>query len=165
MSFRRESIFVIAKATPTPVKTVTPTSNGKSVGLLPQPEKIMSETMLELSAKILISALIMLAALGIGLYLRRRLVHYLKKSVLDRWITETLGIVLILAPLAIGGIISLSVWNNLATFFDGLNEKHGIDVYQVGEQLLVTILLIALGIGTARTIESLTMPGLSEKRL
>jgi small-conductance mechanosensitive channel len=165
MSFRRGSIFAIAKATLTPEQTVTPTSTVKSVGLLPRPEKIVSATMLELSAKILISALIMLVVLSIGIYLRRRLVHYLKKSVLDRWITETLGIVLILVPLTIGGIIALSVWRNLASFFEELSKEHGIDVYQISEQLLATILLIALGIGIARTIESLTLRGLSERHI
>jgi small-conductance mechanosensitive channel len=85
--------------------------------------------------------------------------------VLDRWITETLGIVIILMLQVIGGIIALSVWRNLVSFFDELNTKHGIDVYQVSEQLLATILLIALGIGIARTIESLTLRGLGEKRI
>jgi small-conductance mechanosensitive channel len=165
MSFSRECFFAIVRATPTALQTVTPTSTVKSVGLLPHPQKIVSATMLNLSAKILISALIMLTALGIGLYLRRRLVHYLKKSVLDRWITETLGIVIILMLQVIGGIIALSVWRNLVSFFDELNTKHGIDVYQVSEQLLATILLIALGIGIARTIESLTLRGLGEKRI
>src|SRR5579859_7981963 len=143
MSFRRECIFAIAKATPAPVQTVTPTSIAKSIGLLPQPEKIVSATMLDLSAKILISALIMLVTLGIGLYVRRRLVSYLKKSVLDHWLTETLGIVTILLLLMLGGIIALSVWRNLVSFFDELNAKHGIDIYQVSEQLFATILLIA----------------------
>src|SRR5271169_891976 len=105
MAFRTDSIVAIVKATPTPVQTVTHISTVKSVGLLPQPEKILSAATLNLSAKILISTLIMLAALSIGLYLRRRLVHYLKKSVLDHWITETLGIVTLLVPLTIGGII------------------------------------------------------------
>lgn len=165
MSFHRERIFAIAKATPTPVQTVKPTSIIKSVGLLPKPEKIVSATTLDLSARILISTLIILATLGIGLYLRRRLVNYLKKSVLDRWITETLGLVIILVLLVIGGIIALSVWSDLVSFFNDLSAKHGIDIYQIGEQFLGTILLIALGIGTARTIEGLTLRGLSEKRL
>src|SRR5262249_17109224 len=157
MLFHRESIFVIVKVTPTVVQTVRSTSTAKSAGLLPQPEKIVSATMLDLSAKILISALIMLMALGIGLYLRRRLVGYLKNSVLDRWITETLGAVIILVLLVAGGITALSVWRNLVSFFNDLSTKHGIDVYRVGEQLLATILLIALGIGIARTVESLTL--------
>jgi small-conductance mechanosensitive channel len=163
MSFHTDSISATAKATL--VQTATSTSITKPVGLLPQPQKMVSATMLDLSAKILISALIMLVALGIGLYLRRRLVSYLKKSVLDRWITETLGIVMILVPLTLGGIIALSVWRNLVSFFDELSTNHGIDVYQVSEQLLATILLIALGIGIARTAESLTLRGLSEKRI
>ena len=84
---------------------------------------------------------------------------------LDHWIIETLGILIILVPLAIGGIITLSVWRNLGAFFDELSTKHGIDIYQTGEQLLVTILLIIFGIGIARTIQKLTLRGLSEKRI
>jgi small-conductance mechanosensitive channel len=115
--------------------------------------------------KILISVLIMLVALGVGLYLRRRLVRYFKKSVLDNWITQTLGILVTLLPVVIGGIIALGVGRNLDTFLSDLSSKHGIDLYSLGGQLLVTILLITFGIGVARTLQSLILRGLSERRI
>jgi small-conductance mechanosensitive channel len=155
MSFYIDTLFTIA----------TPTPTTQSIGLLPRPEKMVPATTLDLSAKILITVPIMLVALGIGLYLRRRLVRSLKKGVLDRWIIETLGVLIILAPLIIGGIAALSVWRDLGSFFNDLSTKHGIDVYQIGEQFLATILLFAFGIGVARTIQSLMLRGLNEKRI
>jgi small-conductance mechanosensitive channel len=119
----------------------------------------------ELGIKIIISVLIMLIPLGLGLYLRHSLVRYLKQSVVDRWITETLGSLIIMLSLAIGGVITLSIWNNVATFFNELSTKYNINLYQTSKQLLVTALLIAFGIGIARTIESLTLRGLGEKHI
>jgi small-conductance mechanosensitive channel len=181
MSFRIYTLFTIATSTPintatstvtvtptstaTPVGTITPTSTAQYVGILPSPEKIMSPTTLDLSAKIVISVLIMLVALGIGLYLRSRLVRSLKKGVLDRWIVETLGLLIILVPLIIGGIAALSVWRDLGSFFNELNTQHGINVYVIGEQFLETILLLAFGVGVARTVQNLTLRGLNEKRI
>jgi small-conductance mechanosensitive channel len=115
--------------------------------------------------KIIISVLVILIPFGVGFYLRRRLVHYLKNSVLDRWITETLGFLIILVSLVIGGTVTLSVWNNIGPFLSELSAKHEIDLYQTGKQLLVTALLITFGIGIARTIQSLTLRGLGEKHI
>ena len=75
LAFRIDSIFAIAKATPTQVRTVTSILTTPSVGWLPKPEKIVPTTTLDLCIKILVSVLIMLIPLGIGLYSRRRLVR------------------------------------------------------------------------------------------
>lgn len=152
MSFRIHGLSAIAKATPIPVRTLIST-------------QIVPTTMFDLSAKIVISVLVMLTVLGVGLYLRRRLGGYLQKSVLDHWITETLGLLIILILLTIGGLFTLSVWSNLGSFFNELSTKHGIDIYQIGEQFLATILIIVFGIGIARTLRSLTLHGLGEKRV
>jgi small-conductance mechanosensitive channel len=70
-----------------------------------------------------------------------------------------------MVPLIIGGIIALSVWQDVGSFFNDLSTKHGIDVYQIGAQLIESILLLAFGIGIARTIQSLTLRNLNEKRI
>ena len=49
-----------------------------------------------------LSIAMILASLGLGFLLRRLLVNSLKKTVLDNWITQTLGVVVIAVPLILG---------------------------------------------------------------
>src|SRR5437867_11219553 len=52
---------------------------------------------------IFLVVLIALIAIAIGLLLRRLLVQRLKKTVLDKWLIQTLGIVIILPPVILAG--------------------------------------------------------------
>lgn len=115
---------------------------------------------------ILISILIILAALGLGLWLRSRLVHRLSKTVLDNWIIQTFGIVVLLLPLIIGGSAVLAIWSS-DTLFGYVKTALGTtgEITTLSGRLVSTLLLIAFGIGIARTVRNLTVRGLSEKRI
>src|SRR5271157_3105258 len=73
--------------TVTPITTATtggatPSPTSQLHGPLPSPEQIIPTTTLNFTAQILISIIIMLVALATGFYLRRRLLAYLKKTIL-----------------------------------------------------------------------------------
>lgn len=113
-------------------------------------------------------------ALGIGLLLRRKLVERLKKTVLDNWIIQTLGILVILPSLIVATPIALFIsdWgtSTLAKLLGSLGNSFN-DAFRavnpaafVGN-LIQTILLIALGLGVARTIRALTVRSLGESRI
>ncbi len=113
-------------------------------------------------------------ALGVGLILRRLLVHRLKKTVLDNWLIQTFGVIVTLIPLIITGIGIPLIWNPLLIVYYWLRLKQyfgianvsvegaGIDI---GGKLIMTALLISLGIGVARTIQRLTVRNLGENRI
>ncbi|HTK09764.1 MAG TPA: mechanosensitive ion channel domain-containing protein [Ktedonobacteraceae bacterium] len=111
-------------------------------------------------------------ALGliIGLILRRKILQRLKKTVLDAWLIQTLGILAILPTLILAcitlpiilrwGSLTLDQLANQATEFIFNAEFPDLLRNTVG-----TIILVALGVGSARTAQVLTIRGLSEKRI
>ncbi|WP_126580899.1 mechanosensitive ion channel family protein [Tengunoibacter tsumagoiensis] len=115
---------------------------------------------------IVLSVGVIIAALIIGLYLRRRLVQLLKKTVLDESISQILGGLIVLLPLALGSVIALAVWRNdllgIVADFLHLNPK---DVPGLLGNIVATFLLAGLGVGLARTVKNLTIRGLSENRI
>lgn len=115
--------------------------------------------------------LTIVVALGIGLLLRRKLVTRLKKTVLDNWIIQTLGVLIILPPLIIAAPIALiiSSWGTEALvklYYNLSNSFH--DAFKVVNltnfvwNILQTALLLALGIGVARTMRAVTIRSLGE---
>jgi small-conductance mechanosensitive channel len=120
----------------------------------------VSEKMLDMLGKIALSVATMALALVIGLYLRRQLTRRLAKTILDNWIIQTLGALAFFLPLILGGIVALAIWNNLPTIIDSLNDKAHINLYQIALQLIETLILIALGIGVARTLRKQIVNGL-----
>lgn len=124
--------------------------------------------------QIILIILTIVVALGIGLLLRRKLVVRLKKTVLDNWIIQTLGVLVILPPLIIATPIALiiSSWgtkalidlfNSLSSSFD--DAFKAVNVTSFVWNLFQTALLIALGIGLARTIRAITIRSLGENRI
>src|SRR5581483_2703227 len=118
----------------------------------------------------LLIILTIVVALGIGLLLRRKLVERLKKTVLDNWIIQTLGILIILPTLIIAAPIALLITNwgtgilgDLAKSFSETFKPQ--DVKNFVWNLIQTILLIALGLGVARTIRAVTVRSLGESRI
>ncbi len=126
--------------------------------------------MTDIVLRILLSLLIVLVALGIGFLLRRLLVRRLKKTVLDNWLIQTLGILVIFPPLVIAVAASpiIIAWNiNLindiwAKITQILHIQNGSDLVQ---NLFWTVIIIALGIGTARTVMKLVIGRLGEQRI
>ena len=109
-------------------------------------------------------------ALGIGLALRGVLVRRLKKTVLDNWVIQTLGVLVTLLPLIIAAFGIPLIWNpSLIFFYWGvLKQQFGVENISFRDitfKLLGTILLIVLGIGIARTIQRLTIRNLMENRI
>ena len=68
--------------------------------------------MTDLTTQIIIIVVSLLVALGVGLLLRYLLVRRLKKTVLDNWLIQIFGFLIIIPPVIVGII--------LAAFFIGI---------------------------------------------
>lgn len=121
----------------------------------------LSDDTVAMIVKIAFSALALVIALASGLLLRRLLVRRLAKTILDNWVTQTLGVLVILPPLLIGGVVALATWRNLPTVISDLSRQYNIDFYTFIKQLISTLILIALGIGIARTLKKQVISGLA----
>jgi small conductance mechanosensitive channel len=129
-------------------------------------------TIIEHNLRIILSILLMLVGLVVGLILRRLLVRRLKKTVLDDWLVQTLGVVPVLLPLIIAlagsaGILTNSV-KQLLDLWQQISVTTGTkpqDVYNFVKELLLSLLIIILAIGVARTLSKLTLRGIGENRL
>jgi small-conductance mechanosensitive channel len=122
--------------------------------------------------RILLIILIILFALAIGLWLRSKLIGRLKKTVLDAWIVQTLGILVIIPSLIVAALIvpiiytwSIDILSQMgASFLEAFNLRQ-VNPYTLLWNLAKTALLIALGVGAARTIRAVTIRGLGENRI
>lgn len=121
----------------------------------------------EFTIRLISSILIVLIGLIVGLLLRRWLIRRLRKTVLDEWLTQTLGVIIVLPPLLIAAIGSsgiatngldmlIAIWQKLNTF---------IDLTYITRNSLWTLLIIVLSIGIARTLSKLVTRGLNDNRL
>lgn len=126
----------------------------------------------EITIRIILSILVGLAGLVIGLLLRRLLLRRLRKTVLDGWLAETLGIIVVLPPLIIAAAGSttivtnglnllLQVWHTVSKF-TGIGRQ---DLFHGGENIFWTLLIILLAFGVARTFSKLIMHGISTNRI
>jgi small-conductance mechanosensitive channel len=117
---------------------------------------------------IVLTVLTVLIAVAIGLILRRLLVGRLKKTVLDNWLIQTLGVIIVFVPLILSvPVIFVILDNNL---FGSLWAKiqaqiHVQDITAISWNLVETVLIIALGIGIARTLVTLAVRGMGENRV
>ncbi len=114
---------------------------------------------------IVLSSSALLVALALGLFLRRICTRRLEKTILDKWAVQTLGVLVIIPPLLVGGIIALAIWNNLFSLIANLKASYHIDIYAIGLAFAETLILIALSIGFARTAKTVTIRILGERRL
>jgi small-conductance mechanosensitive channel len=108
--------------------------------------------------------------LVIGLILRRKLTHRLKKTVLDAWLIQTLGVLTVFPTLILSGIALPIIlqWGSLK--LDQLVNQITLFIFGAAFPNLLrntigTIIIVSLGIGTARTAQLLIIRGLSEKRI
>lgn len=121
----------------------------------------------ELTLRIIFSVAIVLAGLGFGLWLRRLLVRRLAATVLDNWLVQVLGVIAVLPPLLVAagassGIVTNGV-NLLMAFLQYLGNT--IDIGILVKNILLSLLIVVLAIGVARTFTKLTMRGAAERRL
>ncbi len=125
---------------------------------------------ISLTVRIILIVLTILLALVIGLFLRRRLVRYLSNTVLDAWIVQALGI-LVVFPSLILAIIAIPViydWNitTLSGWWESIKGTITIhDITNFSVSFVETLLFITIGIGVARTAQNLTIRGLSERHI
>ncbi len=118
----------------------------------------MADTM-SLTVRIILIVVTLLVALTLGLLFRRLLVRRLKKTVLDNWIIQTLGIVIVLPTVIIAAFASPLIWDPTLILIDWYkitDQKNFPNLSQLILNLVYTLLLIGLGIGIARTVRTLT---------
>src|SRR5579859_5914853 len=110
---------------------------------------------------IVLSSLAILTAIVIGLLLRRLLVRRLRKTVLDNWAIQTLGLLVIVLLLIPGIIGAVAIWSQdlIYQIWYALSPKSPSAITNIILPVLwnifQTLLLIGLGIGIARTIKNL----------
>lgn len=126
-------------------------------------------TMVDQWLRIVLTVLVILVALLLGLLLRRALVKRLKKNTdLDAWLVQTLGVLVVIPTLLIAGIATpiILAWSidNLNTLWLSIKFDRQT-ILSISGNTIETALLIALGLGIARTARNLTMRGLETNRI
>lgn len=109
-----------------------------------------------------------LVALGIGLVLRRLVVRKLRNSVLDKWLIQTLGILVIVPLLVLAIAIAPVIWDNtlLVKLWENFKNQLGLQsVTQLVWNVVESLLILAIGIGIARTLMRLSIRGLGESHI
>ena len=126
--------------------------------------------MFDTVTRIGLTVLTILIALGIGLLLRRAVVRGLKKTVLDNWLIQTLGILVILPLLIVAALASpiIITWNFnllytvLRQAFPGVGLA---DLQAFAVHFIWTVLILVLAYGVARTLMRITIRSLGESRI
>lgn len=126
--------------------------------------------MFDTVTRIGLTVLTILVALGIGLLLRRAVVRGLKNSVLDNWLVQTLGILVILPLLIVAALASpiIITWdiNILNTVLQKTFPGVGLpDLKNFVLNLIWTLFIVVLAYGVARTLMRITIRGLGESHL
>src|SRR5258708_40053312 len=108
------------------------------------------------SYQIIFSVLIILVALGIGLFLRRILVRRLHKTVLDNWLIQLLGALVVIPPLIVGFVLLPFIGvgaSVVSQFWQSIVAAFQVkDIPTLIWNLVKSILLILLAIGVGRTL-------------
>ncbi|HKV02761.1 MAG TPA: mechanosensitive ion channel family protein [Ktedonobacteraceae bacterium] len=121
------------------------------------------------SYQIIFSVLIILIALGIGLFLRRILVHRLHKTVLDNWLIQLLGALVVIPPLIVGFVLLPFVGvgaSEVSQFWQSIVAAFQVkDIPTLIWNLVKSILLILLAIGVGRTLMRLVTRGMAKSRM
>jgi small-conductance mechanosensitive channel len=123
--------------------------------------------MFDTAARIGLTILTILIALGIGLLLRRVVVRSLKNSVLDNWLVQTLGVLVILPLLIVAALASpiIITWDVKVLNVVLQRIFPGIDVKNIISNILWTLLIVVLALGIARTLMRVTIRSLGERRI
>jgi len=124
----------------------------------------------QLTIQIIISVLTILIALGLGLYFRLLLVRRLKKTVLDNWLIQLFGALVVILPVILGIVLALSI-SGLGTaaskFLDGWLQDafSGKGLPGFIGNLIKSLLLILLAIGVGRTLTKVVTRGIAKSVL
>jgi len=123
---------------------------------------------MNITQRIVLTVLTVLIAVAIGLILRYLLVRRLKKTVLDNWLVQTLGVFVIFVPLILSiPVVFVILDSNLfgSLWAALLAQIHVQDITAISWSLIETVLIIALGVGVARTLVALVVRGMGENRI
>jgi small conductance mechanosensitive channel len=110
--------------------------------------------MIDQTQQIIIIVVTLLIALGVGLFLRYLLVRRLKKTVLDDWLIQILGFLIIILPVIVGIIVVPLVFG---IHLDSLQNVLP-DIFKINNlgnlvwNLALSALIILLAIGVGRTL-------------
>ncbi|HCI82336.1 MAG TPA: hypothetical protein DHW02_21895 [Ktedonobacter sp.] len=117
--------------------------------------------------KIVFTLITLVVMLAIGLILRRFLVRRLQKTVLDNWMIQTLGVIVTLIPFILAGFGIPLIWQPslINQYWISIQKQAAQHLNDLTVNLLTTILLIALGIGVARTIQRITISNMGNGRI
>jgi small-conductance mechanosensitive channel len=120
--------------------------------------------------QIIISVLTILIALGIGLYFRLLLVRRLKKTVLDNWLIQLFGALVVILPLILGIVLALYI-SGLGTqknpFWDGWlqDAPSGKGLPGLIWKLIGSVLIVLLAVGVGRTLTKVVTGGIAKSRV
>src|SRR5579875_133773 len=105
------------------------------------------ETM-SLTLQIILTIAAILVALLIGWLLRRQAVRRLHNTVLDNWIIQTLGVLIVMVPLLIAALVIPIIWHPaiFIDYWNSLIQPLHINLAALLGEVIGTLLLIALGI-------------------
>lgn len=124
----------------------------------------------QLTIQIIISVLTILIALGLGLCFRLLLVRRLKKTVLDNWLIQLFGALIVIPPVILGIVLVPSIsglganlvtpfWNQLSDALQGKGPPGLI------WKLIGSLLIVLLAIGVGRTLTKLVTRGIAKSVL
>jgi len=115
--------------------------------------------------QIIISALTILIALGLGLYFRLLLVRRLKKTVLDNWLIQLFGALVVILPVILGFVLALYI-SGLGTqkkpFWSGWLPASLQDFIL---KLIGSVLIVLLAVGVGRTLTKVVTAGIAKSRV
>ena len=123
---------------------------------------------MNITLRVISVVMTLLIALVIGLLLRRMLVHRLKNTVLDPWLVQSLGVIVVVLLLVLAVPISLILADNnlLPAIWAVLTAQINVkDLTGLAWNLIQTLLIIALGVGFARTLKTLIVRNLAANRI
>ncbi len=134
----------------------------------PLTNQAMTDT--EMTIRIILSIVTVLVGLAVGLWLRRWLLRRLRNTVLDEWLSGTLGLIIILPPLliAIAGAFNIFTnrWDWFQTFWQDITTGvKPVDIRNIVFKLIGSVLIVVFAVGVARTLSKLTRRGIGEHRL
>src|SRR5262249_33556009 len=127
--------------------------------------------MSQLTVQIIIIILSLLVAIGVGLLFRYLLVRRLKKTILDNWLIQIFGVLIILPPIIVGIIVAAALIGIPATQMLYYLQLVLPDIFnktnfgQLIWNLALSVLIFLVAIGVGRTFLKIIAAGTQKAHL
>ncbi len=124
-----------------------------------------------LTTQITIIIVCLLVALTVGFFLRYLLVHRLKKTVLDNWLIQIFGVLIIIPPIIVGIIVAAALIGIPATQMLLYLQLVLPDIFnktnfgQIIWNLALSVLIFLIAIGVGRTLLKVITAGTTKEHL